>query len=200
MTSTLDVESRGGELKIESVHEFGSSMVGSKEFAQLWYSETGTGGLASKTTYLRHGDFKTFQGSIGSEKDIYANKKDGVLRAEKANIHSTLKCNRCNFGKIYILPQVVKHTHAKPGTELHPHADDHTKGVHKMLANMPNEALVMLDTSTTAKKKTTAIDVGAALRGLQKQHTALKDEEVKLTNMLQQAVQQLTRMETLRNA
>jgi len=203
MTAELDAETREGSLKIAPSEAF---RVGTKvtQFAELWYSASGASGLASKSLYLKNGDFNTFGGSVKSEQHIHAHNKVGSLKGEKAHIRTSLKCDRCNFGKIYILPpkqQIVKGSTATPSEGNHPPVRPGTGG-HQQVHTMPGgrsepfgdhpEALVLLDEGAG---KTPAIDLGAALVGLHKQHEQLKAEEVRLTSMLRTAMQRLATVE-----
>merc|ERR1712070_130423 len=195
MTTELDLETKEGSLKVAPAKAF---RVGTKitDFAELWYSSTGASGLASKSLYLKNGNFNTFGGSVKSARDIRAHGKVGSLKAWKAHIHKSLKCDRCNFGKIYILPrkqQIVKHSRASPSDNKPPVKPG--TGGDKAVHTMPKEALVLLDEGS---RKTPAIDLEVALTGLQKQHAQLKGEELRLTSMLDTAMQRLASMEALK--
>jgi len=190
MKAALDVVTKEGQLKIAPRQDFRS---GTKinDYGQLFYVAASNGGLAKNSLFVKSGDFRTLQGSIASEQDIRAQQKDGTLKAKKAQVQSTMRCDKCNFGKIYIMPRpVVKSPSGRPGNDKEPHT--HEQPLH----NMPSEALVLLDEGPSPKSR--AIDVEAALRGLQKQHQQLSAEEAKLRTLLGLAKQQITSLETLR--
>jgi len=56
----------GRAVQINAWPEYGAGM------AELWYSETGKGDIASKSLYLKSGDFRTEAGSIVASKNLVA--------------------------------------------------------------------------------------------------------------------------------
>merc|ERR1711988_1372299 len=138
LRTSQDAEIKSGELKIapRSYLRTGTKI---NAYGQLWYSATANGGYASTSLYLKKGDFRTFQGNIEAGKDLYAHKELGTLKAGKAHIKTSFSCQKCSFGKIYILPHTVGKTPTKVA------ADSKEPGSHdKAIQNMPSGALVLL--------------------------------------------------------
>lgn len=183
MTAKYDVHTVLGQVKIAPPKHLRGTKA--TNFAKLWYSESGTQGAASRSMYLRDGDFRTLTGSIGSAKDFSAHAKTGTLKAKRLQLKTDMRCTNCKFGKIYIkAPTEKKKTPAQKALAA------------AKVPTLLEESMVLLEQSASAKSsaKQPMIDVELALRKIQDRHRALKAEEGDLTRMIVMAKARLDRL------
>jgi hypothetical protein len=191
MTAKFDVHSVQGQVKIApQKHLRGTKAT---NFAEIWYSESGTQGAASKSIYLRDGDFRTLTGSIGSAKHFSANAKTGTLKAKLLQLKTDMRCTNCKFGKIYIKAPIEKKK-----TPAQKAAAPPKSFVKVQVPTLLEESTVLLEQSASATRsiKQPVIDVELALRKIQDRHGALKAEESELTRMIVMAKARLDRLAT----
>jgi len=189
----LDVETMDGAFKIAAKLSPKSSML-RPEVAELWYASTGvTPSIASKSLYLRKGNFGTLTGSIGASKNVRAHPQLGTLKAPKVRLTGAMKCTTCEFKKIYILPQQQQKTaspHEKPPLISAPDTGARSKALPHALS----EAFVLLDEASGGNQMP-VIDLEVALHKMQQHHQDLRTEQESLIDMLSKAKQGLAELE-----
>jgi len=197
LMAKLDVETISGEIKIAPRETSGQIKPATPDQAELWYSQTGSSPvIGSKSLYLRSGNFATMEGNIASDKNIRAHPKIGTLKGPKVRLKDSMTCNKCEIGRVYVLPHSQQKIVSPHGDTPMNRAPDTAK--HPRLPTAPKtvleESMVLLDESS-AGGGSPAIDLEVALRKLQQRHTHLRKEESHLIEQVDQAKRRLVAAE-----
>lgn len=194
LAAELDIETQKGSFMVAEKRYAGALKVPKTQFAELWYSSTGsTPQIGSKSLYLRKGNFETQTGSIGASKNIRANPAEGSLKGAKVQLKNKMSCDTCEFGKILMLPGMKQQVESPPAkTPLQKVPDNSPKS--KIGPSAVDEAMVLLDEGLVTE--TPAIDLEVALRKLEQRHQSLRSEEGSLLALLSHAKERLAMLES----